>query len=162
MELQLNHKISEAKQQFETVIIESFVKDSSSDIYRKLRHLSKDNEYPVTMVHGDFLADTDTSKANAFNNYFYSIFTRDSDPAVFPVLTFYPIPSFLRLILLSLTNTMFTRNFPLLIHQKLVGQMELALEFWNTVHLACMSRFAIFSSSVFPIMNCLQTGVPTA
>ena len=68
----LQTKISSAN--YESDLITSFASNNNSKVYKYIRGLTKSHTIPPTLHHGFIIADSDTDKANIFNDYFYSGF----------------------------------------------------------------------------------------
>ena len=74
----LQTKIRSAKDNYESNLVASFTNTNNSKIYKYIRSLSKSNPIPPTMHHNGIFVNTDSDKANIFNDYFYSVFTQSS------------------------------------------------------------------------------------
>jgi len=72
----LQAKISSAKDNYESNLVASFTNTINSKIYKYIRSLSKSNSIPPMMRLNCIFANTDSDKANIFNDYFYSVFTQ--------------------------------------------------------------------------------------
>ena len=80
----LQAKINSAKDTYESTLINSFTDVNNSKIYKYIRSLSKSNSMPPTLHHNYTSADSDSEKANTFNDYFYSVFVQPpSNPLPF-------------------------------------------------------------------------------
>ena len=71
----LQAKISNAKMTYESNLVTT---SDNSKIYKYIRGFTKSKSIPSTMYHNFTTFDCDNDKANAFNNYFYSIFNNTS------------------------------------------------------------------------------------
>jgi len=69
----LQAKISNAKTNYETNLITTF---DNSKIYKYIRGITKSKSFPSTMYHNSSSFHSGTQKANAFNEYFYSVFNK--------------------------------------------------------------------------------------
>jgi len=82
----LQTKINSAKDIYESTSITLFTNFNKSIIYKYIRSLSKLDSIPPTLRYITLLstsANTDSEKANTFNNYFYSVLVQPSS---------YPLP----------------------------------------------------------------------
>ena len=80
----LQTKISSAKVNKKSDLITSFANNNNSKVYKYVRSLTKSHTIPSTLHHGSIVADSDTDKANVFNDYFYSVFTQASTDLSLP------------------------------------------------------------------------------
>ena len=71
-------KFSSAKANYESDYI-----INNSKVYKYIRSLTK--SHTPTLHHGSIVADSDTDKANIFNDYFYSAFTQASTDLSLPI-----------------------------------------------------------------------------
>ena len=78
METKLNHTIHSAKLSYETNLACSNSPQSKKLLYNYLNDLSKHNTTPQTIFHNDIPTSCPSSKAEVFNNYFNSVFTRSN------------------------------------------------------------------------------------
>ena len=63
-----------AKSTYETDLITNFATNSNPNIYRHIRSFTKSATIPPTVYFNDTSASSNTSRANLFNQYFYSVF----------------------------------------------------------------------------------------
>ena len=78
MENRLQLKLTQAKSDYETKLIESHQFSNSSAIYSYIRSISNQNVLPSSLYLDDTVAVSDLDKASLFNQYFYSVFTRST------------------------------------------------------------------------------------
>ena len=82
-----------AKSSYEQSLIHNFVTSKDSKIFRFIKNFTKSNILPP-QVHADSTsADTDASKAELFNQYFYSVFTHSDFPMPDPMDMHVPVDS---------------------------------------------------------------------
>ena len=67
-------KIKAAKQSFESHLINSYASSNNNKIFKYLKSITKSNKIPSVMNLDSLNANTDSSKANLFNQHFHSIF----------------------------------------------------------------------------------------
>ena len=66
-----------AKVTYESNLIESLLSQSNPAVYRYLKSITNHKGIHATVVFNDTHASTDYDKADLFNNYFSSVFTKD-------------------------------------------------------------------------------------
>ena len=69
------HNLTEAKSNYETVLISNYANHSNPAIYHYIRSSTKSATIPSTVYLDATSANSDLSRANLFNQYFYSVFT---------------------------------------------------------------------------------------
>ena len=69
---------SAAKYEYENQLIHKLSVDKNYNIYKYVSSLTKHDTFPATMYHGSECGISDYDKAHLFNQYFFSVFTRDS------------------------------------------------------------------------------------
>jgi len=74
----LQDKISSAKANYESNLIFTFTTTNNSKVYKYIRSLTKSHSTPPTLHCNLTTANSDLEKANALNDYFYSIFSSAS------------------------------------------------------------------------------------
>ena len=79
----LKLKMTQAKSNFESKLIESLQSGTSSNIFRYIRNIVSYNDLPVSMSLDSACLSSDPDKASAFNQHFHSIFNQ----------TYFEIPS---------------------------------------------------------------------
>jgi len=75
---QLQCKLSNAKSRYESNLVTGFASKNNSKIVKYIRNFTKSISIPSTLLHDSSPTNSDTDKANLFNNHFYSIFTKSS------------------------------------------------------------------------------------
>ena len=55
-----------------------YINNKNYSIYKYISSLTKPNTFPTTMYYGSDHGVSDSDKAHLFNQYFFSVFTRDS------------------------------------------------------------------------------------
>jgi len=75
-ESNLQALMAEAKSDFESNLIHNFANRNHQLIFKYISSLTKKDCFPQSMSLGSDAATCDQSKANLFNKYFYSVFTR--------------------------------------------------------------------------------------
>ena len=65
-----------AKSEYEQNLVHNFVINKDPKIFQYIRDFTKTWVFPPQLCDGSTTADTDDSKAELFNKYFYSVFTR--------------------------------------------------------------------------------------
>ena len=73
-----NFNLESAKATYEANLIESLLPQSNPAVYQYLRSITNHKGITATIVFNDTHASSDYNKANLFNNYFHSVFTKDS------------------------------------------------------------------------------------
>ena len=66
------------------------INTNNSKIYNHIKNITKSSTIPPTLFHNSCFVNSNLSKADAFNRYFHSVFTKDSrchSPLNFPSLT---------------------------------------------------------------------------
>ena len=94
----LKLKMTQAKSNFESKLIESLQSDTSSNIFRYIyiRNIVGCNDLPVSMSLDSACLSSDPDKASAFNQHFYSIFNQTSFEI--PSISDLPRPSTFKLL----------------------------------------------------------------
>ena len=87
----LQDKMSTAKADFESELINSFISSNLSKIYKYIRTLLRNHTLPQSMYLNCSSASTDNEKATLFNQYFHSVFTLTS--FTLPPVSSLPTPS---------------------------------------------------------------------
>ena len=70
--------VSAAKYEYENKLIDALSINKNYCIYKCISSLTKHNTFPTTMHYGSDQGVSDSDKAHLFNQYFFSVFTRDS------------------------------------------------------------------------------------
>ena len=73
----LQAKISHAKSNYEANLVSTYANNNNSKIYSYIKNIAKSTSLPSTLFHDSIPANSDSAKANAFNNYFHSVFNQD-------------------------------------------------------------------------------------
>jgi len=68
-----------AKSSYESTLVHKFANSHDNSIYKYLSSLTKNCFFPQTMYYGTDSSSTDHSKAQLFNNFFYSNFANNTD-----------------------------------------------------------------------------------
>jgi len=71
---------SGAKHNYENNLINQFFANRNSSIYKYLSFLTNHSSFPTTMHYNTSSASTDLNQVHLFNEYFFSVFNRDSSP----------------------------------------------------------------------------------
>ena len=79
-EAHLHVRMSNAKMDYESALINNFAFSNNSKIFNYVSSLSKNNQLPNTMYYNGHCSSNSFEKAQMFNKYFYSVFTRTSSP----------------------------------------------------------------------------------
>ena len=69
---------SAAKYEYENKLIDALSINKNYSIYKYISSLTKHNTFPTTMHYCSDHGVSDSDKAHLFNQYFFSVFTRDS------------------------------------------------------------------------------------
>ena len=64
--------------EYENKVIDAFPVNNNYSVYEYISSLTKHNTFPTTVFYGSDHGVSDTNKAHLFNQYFLSVFTRDS------------------------------------------------------------------------------------
>jgi len=75
---QLQSKLSAAKSRYESNLVHGYATKNNSKIYKYIRNITKSASIPSTLFQNSSPINCDFEKANLFNNYFYSVFTKPS------------------------------------------------------------------------------------
>ena len=78
LELAYRSKILQAKSNYESHLIHSFAGSHNARIYDYIRSLSKTSTIPSSVILENCSTTSDSEKAELFNNFFHSVFTRSS------------------------------------------------------------------------------------
>ena len=70
--------MSEAKLNYESHLVSTFAVNKNYKIFNYLHSLTTQNTLPATVCSGSLTASSDVDKANLFNQYFHSVFTRSN------------------------------------------------------------------------------------
>ena len=73
----LQEEIKMSKQDFEAGLIRQFKHSNNNKIYKYISYLTNTRCLPDTMTNGTDIATGNSEIANCFNEYFYSVFTKD-------------------------------------------------------------------------------------
>ena len=79
-EAHLQLRMSNAKMDYESALINNFAFSNNSKIFNYVSSLSKNNQSPTAMYYNGHCSSDSFEKAQMFNKYFYSVFTRTSSP----------------------------------------------------------------------------------
>lgn len=79
-ECHLQESMKEAKQHFESTLINSFAESNSNRVYKYISSITKSTTLPTTMYHNNNSSSDNQEKADLFNSFFYSVFTRNPSP----------------------------------------------------------------------------------
>jgi len=82
--------VAAAKSSYETSLITNYVNSSNPAIYRYIRTFTKSASIPPTIHFESTTASSDASRANLFNQYFYSVFTAPSTTPHPPSASLHP------------------------------------------------------------------------
>ena len=74
----LQASIQQAKANFEAKLVSNFAFSNDSKIFQYVRNLTKSASIPSTIFYDNTSASQDLDKANLFNKYFYSVFSRST------------------------------------------------------------------------------------
>ena len=74
----LQANIQQAKANFEAKLVSNFAFSNDSKIFQYVRNLTKSASIPSTIFYDNTSASQDLDKANLFNKYFYSVFSRST------------------------------------------------------------------------------------
>ena len=74
----LSDSMAEAKQIYESCLIQSLTSSNCSSIYKYISHLSSSHQLPNVMYLNNIQADSPSDQARLFNEYFYSVFTHST------------------------------------------------------------------------------------
>ena len=74
----LQASIQQAKANFEAKLVNNFAFSNDSKIFQYVRNLTKSTSIPSTILYDNTSASQDFDKANLFNKYFYSVFSRST------------------------------------------------------------------------------------
>ena len=91
LELEYRNKILQAKSSYESHLVHSFAGSHNARIYDYIRSLSKKSTIPSTVSLDNCSATLDSGKAELFNTFFHSVFTRSSFSL--PNMSSLPLPS---------------------------------------------------------------------
>ena len=91
----LQQLLASARQSYESALIDQFTKTNSNNIYKYISSLTSSRSIPATMTLDVNILNDDSSIANSFNEYFYSVFTQSSvnQPVTFDSPTDIPLIS---------------------------------------------------------------------
>ena len=104
-----SNKILHAKSMYESQLVQSFAGPHNAKIFDYVRSLSRKSSIPVTVFLNDLSATSDIEKAELFNNFFHSVFTKS--PSILPNMDSIPLPpSCLCSISFSDSDTVLTRS----------------------------------------------------
>ena len=81
LESSLQDKIKTAKQNYESHLIANNASANNSEIFIYLKSITKSNDIPPVIKFNSSTANTDCSKANLLNQYFYAVFHSSFSPA---------------------------------------------------------------------------------
>ena len=74
-ESHLREKLLSAKQEYEFKLVQQFAGCKNGKIYKYMNSLLNHSSLPTIMYHKDLSVATDPEKAEAFNSYFFSVYT---------------------------------------------------------------------------------------
>ena len=89
-ESDLQSKLISAKTSFEANLIHNFSQKNNSKVFKYIRHVRGHGSLPPTIILDSSSATSDYDKANLFNTYFHSVFTKSS--FVLPHMDTLPLP----------------------------------------------------------------------
>jgi len=74
----LQHSLFTAKSNYELNLINSYARSKDPNVFHYLKNLAKSDSVPPALQSDSTVLESDIDKANAFNEYFYSVFTQSS------------------------------------------------------------------------------------
>ena len=83
MEAHLQEDILTSKSDFEAKLVYDFSHSKSSKIFSYIKSISKQDSFPPTMSLENMVASTDQSKAELFNQFFFSVYSQRSSEVSF-------------------------------------------------------------------------------